>query len=217
MDPMTGRIGLAETKERQQVRLQLEPEATLFVRTFNRNIAGEKWRYDSIDGERIPLQGAWQIEFLAGGPELPAAITTQQLASWTTFEPSETERFAGTAAYAIQFDGPADGAEHYVLDLGDVRDSARVLLNGEEAGSLITPPFRMAIGPLRPGKNDLRVEVTNVAANRIRDLDRRGVRWRVFQDINLVNINYRPFDASDWPVREAGLLGPVTLQSSKAK
>jgi hypothetical protein len=55
------------------------------------------------------------------------------------------------------------------------------------------------------------VEVTNVAANRIRDLDRRGVRWRIFKDINFVNINYRPFDASDWPIRAAGLLGPVTL------
>jgi hypothetical protein len=56
------------------------------------------------------------------------------------------------------------------------------------------------------------VEVTNVAANRIRDLDRRGVAWRIFHDINFVDINYKPFDASDWPVREAGLLGPVTLQ-----
>jgi hypothetical protein len=54
--------------------------------------------------------------------------------------------------------------------------------------------------------------VTNVAANRIRDLDRRGVRWRIFHDINVVNIDYRPFDASDWPVRDAGLLGPVTLR-----
>ena len=67
----------------------------------------------------------------------------------------------------------------------------------------------MAIGPLRPGKNELRVEVTNVAANRIRDLDRRGVRWRIFHDINFVNINYQPFDASKWPSRDAGLLGPV--------
>jgi hypothetical protein len=55
------------------------------------------------------------------------------------------------------------------------------------------------------------VEVTNVAANRIRDLDRRGVRWRIFKDINFVNIDYRPFDASEWPIRGAGLLGPVTI------
>jgi hypothetical protein len=65
---------------------------------------------------------------------------------------------------------------------------------------------------LKPGENKLTVEVTNVAANRIRDLDRRRVEWRIFEDINFVNIDYKPFDASNWPVREAGLLGPVTLQ-----
>ena len=30
-------------------------------------------------------------------------------------------------------------------------------------------------------------------------------------DISFVNIDYKPFDASEWPVRESGLLGPVTL------
>jgi hypothetical protein len=61
------------------------------------------------------------------------------------------------------------------------------------------------------------VEVTNVAANRIRDLDRRQVAWRVFHDINLVNMDYKPFDASNWPVRAAGLLGPVTLVPAGAE
>jgi hypothetical protein len=59
--------------------------------------------------------------------------------------------------------------------------------------------------------NVLEVEVTNVSANRIRDLDRRGVNWKNFHDINIVNINYKPFDASDWPLTDSGLLGPVTL------
>lgn len=31
------------------------------------------------------------------------------------------------------------------------------------------------------------------------------------EDINLVNIDYGKFDASDWPVRPQGLAGPVTL------
>jgi hypothetical protein len=57
------------------------------------------------------------------------------------------------------------------------------------------------------------VEVTNVAANRIRDLDINKIEWRKFYDINLVNIDYEPFDASGWEIRDAGLLGPVTLTS----
>jgi hypothetical protein len=42
-------------------------------------------------------------------------------------------------------------------------------------------------------------------------LDRRGVNWGIFNDINFVNLDYRPFNAANWPVRDSGLLGPVTL------
>ena len=54
--------------------------------------------------------------------------------------------------------------------------------------------------------------MTNLAANRVRDLDRRGVPWKTFHDANVVNIDYKPLDASAWPLRDSGLLGPVTLQ-----
>jgi hypothetical protein len=57
----------------------------------------------------------------------------------------------------------------------------------------------------------LEVEVANVSANRIRDLDRRGIQWKNFHDINFVNLDYHPFNASDWPLTDSGLLGPVTL------
>ena len=103
------------------------------------------------------------------------------------------------------------GAGRYLLDLGAVADSARVELNGKPVATLISAPYRVEIGPLAEGNNRLVVEVTNVAANRIRDLDRRGVEWKIFKDINFVDIKYKPFDASQWPVRDAGLLGPVTL------
>ena len=53
--------------------------------------------------------------------------------------------------------------------------------------------------------------MTNLAANRVRDLDRRKVEWRIMKEINFVNINYKPFDASNWPLAPSGLLGPMTL------
>jgi hypothetical protein len=99
----------------------------------------------------------------------------------------------------------------YSLDLGDVRQSARVRVNGKDYGTLITPPFRVVVDNLKPTGNTLAVEVTSVAANRIRDLDRRGVPWKTFRDINIVDLNYKPFDASNWPLTDCGLLGPVTL------
>ena len=48
-------------------------------------------------------------------------------------------------------------------------------------------------------------------ANRIIDLERRGVEWKRFNDINVVGTDYEPFDASGWTPMPSGLLGPVRL------
>ena len=105
----------------------------------------------------------------------------------------------------------------YSLDLGNVQQSARVRVNGKDYGTLITPPFRVVVDNFKPTGNTLEVEVTSVDANRIRDLDRRGVKWKTFRDINIVSLDYKPFDASNWPVMDCGLLGPVTLTPVEAK
>jgi hypothetical protein len=84
-------------------------------------------------------------------------------------------------------------------------------VNGRDCGTLITPPFQLVVTHLKPEGNILEVEVTSTSANRIRDLDRRGVVWQKFHDINFVNMYYKPFNAAEWPVADSGLLGPVTL------
>ena len=61
---------------------------------------------------------------------------------------------------------------------------------------------------LQKGENVLTIEVTNLSANRLRDLDKRGVDWEKFF---FVDIFYKNFDASNWPIMDSGLLGPVTL------
>ena len=101
------------------------------------------------------------------------------------------------------------------MNLGDVRQSARVRLNSKDYGTLIAPPFRVRVDNLKPNGNVLEVEITSVAANRIRDLDRRGVNWKIFKDTNFVDENYRPFNAAGWPLADCGLLGPVTLTPAR--
>jgi hypothetical protein len=68
---------------------------------------------------------------------------------------------------------------------------------------------------LKPGRNHLDIEVTNLAANRIRDLDINKVNWKIMYDANIVGINYQPLDASTWPIVPSGLLGPITLTPLK--
>ena len=142
---------------------------------------------------------------------LPKSFTENSPRAWTGRGDADADRFAGTARYSITFDAP-DGASRHLLALGRVAESARVKLNGREIGVLFAGPYSIETGPLRRIGNTLEVEVTNVSANRIRDLDRRDVQWKIFHDINFVGIDYKPFDASQWPVRVSGLLGPVTLQ-----
>ena len=109
--------------------------------------------------------------------------------------------------------GQASNIGRFCLELGEVCNSAKVTLNGRELGTLIMHPYRVDVpaGLLKPVGNTLEIEVTNLAANRIRDLDQRKVSWKNFTDINFVNIGYKPFDASAWPVFDSGLLGPVAL------
>jgi len=58
--------------------------------------------------------------------------------------------------------------------------------------------------------------VTNLSANRIRDLDVREVNWKIMHDANIVTPAYQPFDGSKWPIQPSGLLGPVTLTPVKS-
>lgn len=220
MNPLTGSSSMAAIRHDHagaQVRLQLAPGESLLLRCTNESNPGTEppWRYWQPSGNPVELTGIWHCSFIQGGPELPATFQTRRLASWTELGDTNAQRFAGSAVYAIQFSAPKAAATRWQLDLGKVCQSARVRLNGQDFGTRLTPPFRVVVGPLKPTANVLEVEVTNTSANRIRDLDRRGVKWKNFYDINVVGLDYKPFDASHWPLAESGLIGPVTLTAVK--
>ena len=217
MDPRSARTGVV-AKRSDEIYLQLKPGETRILRTFDRRkITGKKWSVLTKAGEPFTVKGTWKIEFIDGGPELPADITTTELKSWTEIGDDEAQRFAGTARYSIDID-ISKHAGDWVINLGDVRESGRIFINGKEAAGLYSVPFSASVGQhLKPGYNLLQIEVTNLSANRIRDLDLRKVQWQIFHDINFVNHNYKKFDASKWPLTPSGLLGPVTLTPMKNK
>lgn len=216
LDPMTGDSGMAavrQVNDKTQVYLQLQPGGSVILRLFEHdNEKGPEWSYWKTNGPAVEITGEWKVKFLQGGPDLPAPFRTTHLASWTDeSEIANVQSFAGTALYTHNFDADVTPGARYFLNLGNVCQSARVRLNGKDYGTFITPPFGVVVDNLQPKDNKLEVEVTNVSANRIRDLDRRHVKWKIFGDIGIVDINYRKFDASNWPLTDSGLLGPVTL------
>jgi hypothetical protein len=217
LDPLTGAFGAAAVRAgdagKGQVYLQLAPGASLLLRATTATASvSQAWQYTEPAGQPVALQGTWSIEFVKGGPVLPPALQTTELKSWTDLGGDEAQRFGGTARYRLEFDAPAAKADDWLLNLGEVRESARVRINGQEVTTAWSLPFVVRVGRyLKPGRNVIELDVTNLAANRIRDLDRRGVDWKIMREINFVNINYQPFDASKWPLTPSGLLGPVTL------
>lgn len=214
LDPANGSTGLAQVPD-GCVRLQLDPGESLLVRTLEAPAPPDSplWLYRNPGGPAAELIGRWEVRFTEGGPTLPPPFVTEKLASWSELGGPEAQSFAGAATYALRFNAPADNkAQGWILDLGKVVQSARVRLNGKDLGTLFAPPFRVPIGSLKPHDNLLEVEVTGTSANRIRDLDVRGVKWKIFYDANVLSSKYKPFDASQWTIAEQGLLGPVTLQ-----
>jgi hypothetical protein len=104
----------------------------------------------------------------------------------------------------------ADG--NWFIDLGDVRESARVYINGLFIGCAWSVPFILDTKhTLKVGDNEIRIEVTNLPANRIADLDRRGVHWRKMEEINVVDINYKKTLYDQWEPMPSGLNSQVRL------
>ena len=123
----------------------------------------------------------------------------------------DAEHFSGTASYTTTFTKPETEADTWQLDLGDVRESAAVWLNDNYIGTAWSAPYRLELGALQAGENTLTIKVTNLAANRLRAKELRGEEWKTFYEINMVNKDYKPFDATVWEPTPSGLLGPVQL------
>jgi len=168
-------------------------------------------------GDVIGIPGPWTVRFVKGGPRLPSSRVVDRLVSWTAFEP-DAETFSGTAAYTATFAAPLSPVRAWQLDLGRVAETARIRLNGQNLATLIGPPYRIVLDPSQlRATNTLEILATNLSANRIRDLDRRGVLWKKFYNVNFparFPDNRGPdglFSAAQWEPLESGLLGPVTL------
>ncbi len=226
-DPLHRRRGLAAVRPgapgRTRVYLQLDPGESLVLRAVEDDLQGPAWVYATPTGRSRQLSGPWKVTFLAGGPSLPQPVVMPRLASWTRrlSEGDNDEQlaarraFSGTARYEISFNKPVGSDDAWALDLGSVADSAKVTLNGRLLGTLLARPLRIPLGDaLRDGENHLQIEVTNLMANRIIELQRRGVPWRKYY---FVYIQSGRFDRGGkfppWKPFDSGLLGPVRLVS----
>jgi hypothetical protein len=216
LNPLTKAYGNATVKKTDKntlVKLRLEPGQSFLLKTENTK-SQQDWKYYEAANKPIPLEGEWTVVFEKGGPELPPSAKMDTLKSWTNLS-NKAEAFSGTATYTLQFDAPNMEADNWHLNLGDVRESAKVWLNENDMGTVWSVPFSIHLGPLKKGKNELKIQVTNLPANRIRAKELKGEAWKIFYEINMVNKNYETFDATKWRPMPSGLLGPISITPLK--
>ena len=220
-NPMNEQIGKAEirnlSEDRAEVYLRLNIGETLILQWYPTDQNVEDYKFYEKTNHVIILDGRWEINFIKGGPTLPNSYTTKKLELWTK-QSNELKWFSGTASYKTTFEKPGFKATAYLLDLGKVFESADVYLNGKKLTTLVGPEFQITIeGKKLQKKNDLEVQVTNLMANRIIDMDKRGINYKKFYNINFAARNRKDLDenglfsAKNWKPLESGLIGPVKL------
>jgi hypothetical protein len=221
-DPMDGSRGSLPIKRspdgRLEARLALEPGDSRLLVVSQEAPSGPGVPFYDAAGPAKEIAGTWTVRFVAGGPSRPADKKVGVLESWTRLDDESARAFSGTASYTIAFAKPAGPADAWRLDLGTVHDSARVRLNGRDLGTLIGPAWHLTFAvPLLPVGNQLEVLVTNLAANRAADLDRKDPSWKRFYNVNFAARLPENrgadglFTAAAWAPLDSGLLGPVTL------
>lgn len=217
-DPLTGNSGLAQTTNspngETMVRLQLLPGQSLMLKTFPNHVDAEPWTYIESKGTPKIIDTGWAVTFPKSEPPIDGVFQTDSLYSWTRLPHPDASVNFGTGRYSVQFSlENIEDADDWLLDLGDLRESADVKINGIPAGKVWSVPFTLSVGKfLIPGLNTLEIDVTNLQANRIADFERRGVDWRIFKDANIASVtNAKEFSFGDWPVVPAGLNSTVSL------
>ena len=130
----------------------------------------------------------------------------EEAKAWTTLGDADLNQTMATGCYSTTVKLKTEAGKRYVLDLGDIRESARVVVNGQDCGTLFCVPFRVDITKqLKKGKNTIDLYVTNLPANRISQMDREGKEWRIFKEINVVDLNYKKNKYDTWEVMPSGL------------
>ena len=230
-DAVTGEIrDLPEWHEengRTAVPLAFAPRQSWFV-VFRRKAEGGGLKQQKNFPKLQPIAaiaGPWQVSFDPkwGGP---GQATFETLADWTKRPEDGIRYYSGTAVYRKQFRLPASvPGRRLLLDLGTVKNVARVKVNGRNMGVVWTAPWRVEItGAVRQGANGLEIEVANLWPNRLigdatLPKDRRFTETNVRTYDTMASGTYgcpkcRARKKSGQPAAllSSGLLGPVTLQ-----
>lgn len=232
-DPLTGKIRKLPQFSSQDGLTTVPLEFDTYQSFF---IVFRKGRSDnSSEGKNFPekteiasLNGSWDVSFDPkwGGPE---KVRFDSLKDWTLRPEEGIKYYSGIAIYSQNFDLPKDYAtannSRLYLDLGEVKNLARVLLNGQDLGVVWTNPWRVDITEAVKQKgNTVEIEVANLWPNRLigdeklPDDEVKDGQWPDWltkgkqRTSGRYTFTTNRYFTKDSPLFKSGLIGPVTIQ-----
>lgn len=160
-NPMTGECGEAKVRQvdgKTQVYLQLKSGESIILQTYRQPLQASKpWKYVKEHPFSLRLDHGWKLHFAESKPEIQGTFDIDRPCSWTNIDHPAAQTNMGTGVYSLDIELPALKADNWILDLGDVRESARVRINGQEAGCVWAVPYQLKVGQfLKPGKTTSR-------------------------------------------------------------
>lgn len=230
-DPITGNMykinDVASGRHLTSMTLEFEPYQSYFIVFDKKNRSHEYDSFFNTESVITTLNGAWNVSFdpTFGGP---AEIVFDSLTDWTDHHLDGIKYYSGIATYTIEFDLPSGLSEEfnkYYIDLGDVKNMAQVKLNGKDAGTVWTYPWKLDVTSLVKSKNNLlEIKVANLWVNRLigdENLPDDGIRQGEWPDW-IVRKEKRPGKrytfttykhySGDSLLEKSGILGPVTIK-----
>ena len=189
--------------------IELDALGSSFI-VFKKNIRTASKPNYPLPLETKIIAGPWSVQFDNNmrGPKAPVIFNT--LSDWTQNINDSIKYFSGSAFYSTNFIvDDLEKDQTVLLDLGDMKAIAKVLVNGQDVGGAWIAPFKIDISKaLKTGNNSLVVKVTNTWVNRlIGDAKLPESERKTW----LYNNPYK----ADSKLLPSGLLGPVKLEIMK--
>lgn len=233
-DPLTGKIRklpqFSSSEGVTTVSLEFDALQSFFI-VFRNHTSGalSERKNFSEKTEIASLNGPWNVSFDPkwGGPE--KVVRFDSLKGWNLRPEEGIKYYSGIAGYRKHFDLlnaiSKDKNKRLYLDLGEVKNLARVMLNGKDLGVVWTAPWKVEITEAVKQKgNTLEIEVANLWPNRLigdEKLPEDGIKNRAWPDWLIKGekrtsgrntfTTYRNY-TKDSPLLKSGLIGPVTIQ-----
>ena len=234
-DAVTGEIhqltNLEKTSKGISTRIKLDVSQSFFV-VFNKTnspVSENVTKSINFQDKKpiLTLNGSWSVAFdtVWGGPK---NAVFESLTDWTTRPEEGIRYYSGIAKYSKTFDIPDlskfSKTSELFINLGVVKNMARVKLNGKDLGVVWTSPWQVNIsGAAKEKGNLLEIEVANLWANRLigdESMPDDGVKdgkWPEWllngtpRTSGRYTFTTHRYYKKGNPLMESGLIGPVRI------